>query len=189
MPSVPFAIRRVLFRFALLVFATVAVTTIPAVASTTWNWNFSGSGIAASGTFTAQDKPNSDGGYLITGITGIRNGVTITGLQKTGTSIPGNEPYVVDNLVFAGPGPQMTSSGFGFATSDGNFSNPFYAGFLPTPGYLEFFSTPLSTGGAFEHSELPIQFSATRIVTPEPASYGLMISALALAMVRLRSKL
>ncbi|OUL28947.1 hypothetical protein BV378_07040 [Nostoc sp. RF31YmG] len=66
-----------------------------------WNWNYydSGAGIDACGTFTTSDTPNSLGFYQITGITGIRNGETITGLQPTGTAIPGNEPYIVDNLI------------------------------------------------------------------------------------------
>ena len=95
------------------------------------------------------DNPSADGGFLITNITGTRNGLGITGLQRTGTSIPGNEPFVVDNLVFSGPGPQLTSHGFGFSISNGDFSNPFYADFLPTPGYLEFLSDPpIRTHGA-----------------------------------------
>ncbi len=185
-----FAVMRCSIRLAFAVFAIITLATIPASASTIWNWDFSGSGITASGTFTTVARPNSNGGYLITAITGTRNGDRITGLQTAGTSIPGNEPYVVDNLVFVGPGPQLTSPGFGFSTSGGNFSNAFYAAFLPKPGYLEFFSTPPFTAGAgFGHSELPVQFSATPISTPEPASFALMISTLTLAIVRSRFKL
>ncbi len=168
--------------FAFLVaLSTVTLTMASADASTLWNWDYSAPGIAASGTFRTVDRPDGNGGYLITGITGIRNGDVITGLQPAGTSIPGNEPYVVDDLVFPGAGPQLTSHGFGFSTSGGNHANPFYADFLPTPGYLEFFSIPPFTDGGlgFAHSELPIQFSATPI--PEPASCAFMFGALALA--------
>jgi hypothetical protein len=180
----------VLFRHAALALTTVAVisfTAHRAQASILWNWTYSGSGIAASGTFTADDTPNASGGYLITGITGTRNNETIIGLQPAGTSIPGNEPFVVDNVVFLGPGPQLTGDGFGFATSGGNYSNPFYADFLPTPGYLEFFSKPPFTTGTLgpEDSELAVQFSATP--TPEPASYALVCAALILVAFR-RSK-
>src|SRR5271165_777367 len=64
-----------------------------------WNWSYSGAGISASGTFTTNDAPDAAGFYQIVGITGTDNGAAITGLQPTGTAIPGNEPYSVDNLV------------------------------------------------------------------------------------------
>ena len=155
----------------------VAVGAAPVSGSTVWDWHYSGSGITASGTFATADSPDAGGGYLITGIAGTRNGVTITALQSPGTSIPGNEPYTVDDLVFPGPGPQLTSHGFGFATSDGNYSNPFYAGFLPTPGYLEFFSMP-----GVGHTELSVMFSATPV--PEPGTSALVFGVLALAGLR-----
>lgn len=64
-----------------------------------WKWDYSGTNITASGTFTTNDTPNDLGFYQISGITGTRNGQTITGLQATGTPIPGNEPFNVDNLI------------------------------------------------------------------------------------------
>ncbi len=97
----------------------------------------------------------------------------ITALQQTGTWIPGNEPYAVDNLILPGPGPQLTKQGFGFALADGTYSNPFYADFLPTPAYLEFYSMPDSSSS----TELPVTFSATPI--PEPATFALLLAALA----------
>ena len=167
-----------LLRFALAGFAVVALNIAPASASILWKWNYSGSGISASGTFATLGSPNGDGGYLITSITGRRNGETITGLQAPGTSIPGNDPFTVDNLVFLGPGPQFTTHGLGFSISDGAFSNPFYADFLPAPGYLEFFSIPPFTGG---HTERPVQFSAAPVPVPEPATSALLLGAFALA--------
>ncbi len=167
-------------RFALAGLVAITLTTTPVSASTLWNWVYSASGITASGTFTTLENPNANGGYLITRITGTRNGETITRLQTPGTSIPGNEPYTVDDLVFRGPGPQLTSHGFGFSTSGGNYSNPFYADFLPTPGYLEFFSMPGSG-----HSELPVRFSATPVSIPEPATCALIFGG-ALALISFR---
>ena len=75
----------------------------------------------------------------------------------------------MDNLLFLGPGPQLTGEGFGFATADGNFTNPFFADFLPTPGYLEFFSTPpFNDGGTgMGDSEVGIAFSAAPVPEPE----------------------
>jgi hypothetical protein len=91
------------------------------------------------------------------------------------TSIPGNEPYTVDNLVFLGPGPRLTTHGFGFSMSDGSYSNPFYASFLPTPEYLELFSMP-----AIGHTELAVAFSAMPVSTPEAAAFAVPFGAIIL---------
>jgi hypothetical protein len=155
--------------------------TIQPASALSWNWNYSGTDIAASGTFTTNDTPNDLGFYLISGITGTRNGETITGLQATGTPIPGNEPFNVDNLISLNT-QQLTGDGFGYSTSQGNYSSPFFASFLPTPDYLEVFSAPPIIPGfenfGFEDSELPISFSATIITVPEPTS---ILSLLTLA--------
>jgi hypothetical protein len=129
---------------------------LSAQAATLWDWSYTAPGVAASGTVTTADTANSQGFYLITSITGTRNGETITGLQRIGTAIPGNEGYPVDNLIRA-TGPQMTSHGFGFSTSGGNYANPFYASFLNPPGSTEFFSIPSKPA----HTELSIAFIAT----------------------------
>lgn len=138
-----------------------------------WKWDYSGTNITASGTFTTNDTPNDLGFYQISGITGTRNGETITGLQATGTPIPGNEPFNVDNLI-SRQSQQLTGNGFGYSTSGGNFVSPFFADFLPTPGYLEVFSAPPIVPGfenlGSEDSELPINFSASIITVPEPTS-------------------
>jgi hypothetical protein len=157
----------------------LAVFAVPVHASTLWSWNYSGDGITASGTFTTLDSADPQGGYLITAITGTRNGQTITALQPTGTWIPGNEPYEVDNLVFKGPGPQLTKAGFGFTLADGTYSNPFYADFLPTPEYLEFYSMPNSDSS----TELEVAFSATVVSTPEPGTFALLLLSLPLFYV------
>ena len=163
---------------SVVLLAVGAFNMTTAAASTLWNWTYSGAGITAGGTFTTEDTPDADGGFLITAITGTRNGSLITHLQPAGTAIPGNEPFAVDNLVFVGPEPQLNKNGFGFATADGNFTNPFFADFLPSPGYLEFFSTPPFTDGLGPgDSELPIQFEATPV--PEPTSSLLIVSAFA----------
>lgn len=154
--------------------------TMQAASALSWNWNYSGTGIAASGTFTTTDTPNDLGFYLISGITGRRNGETITGLQAGGTPLPGNEPFNVDNLISLNT-QQLTGEGFGYSTSGGNYASPFFASFLPTPGYLEVFSAPPFIPGfenlGPEDSESPISFSATLIAVPEPTS---ILSLLAL---------
>ncbi|MEH2105060.1 PEP-CTERM sorting domain-containing protein [Nostoc sp.] len=163
-----------------LVSATVAIATsgllfetMQTASALNWNWNYSGTGIEANGTFTTNDTPNNLGFYTISGITGTRNGETITGLQAAGTPIPGNEPFNVDNFISL-DAQQLTGDGFGYSTSGGNYSSPFFASFLPTPGYLEVFSAPPIIPGfenlGSEDSELPISFTATIITVPEPTS-------------------
>ncbi|WP_341528440.1 PEP-CTERM sorting domain-containing protein [Nostoc sp. UHCC 0302] len=68
--------------------------------------------------------------------------------------------------------------------------SPFFANFLPTPGYLEVFSAPPLTPGfenlGAEDSELPISFSATLVSVPEPNS---ILSLLALGTLGATSAL
>jgi hypothetical protein len=183
----------------ILLSATVLATTSgllfgtmqSAFAALYWNWNYSGAGIAASGLFTTNDTPDSMGYYQILAITGTRNGQTITGLQPAGTPIPGNEPYSVDNLVRLGT-QQLTGNGFGYSTSGGNYSSPFFADFLPTPGYLEVFSAPPFTPGfenfGPEDSESLVSFSATPISVPE-SSFPLSLLAFGMLGATLKRKL
>lgn len=152
-----------------------------AASALTWKWNYSGADIDAKGNFITNDIPDDLGFYEILNISGTRNGETITGLQPTRTPIPGNEPFNVDNLISLNT-VQLTGDGFGYSTSQGNYSSPFFASFLPTPGYLEVFSAPPLTPGfenfGPEDSELTINFSATIISVPESTS---ILSLLALA--------
>ncbi|MCF2149257.1 PEP-CTERM sorting domain-containing protein [Desmonostoc muscorum LEGE 12446] len=147
--------------------------TMQAASALNWTWNYSGVGITADGTFITNDTPDDLGFYQILGITGTRNGETITGLQPAGTPIPGNEPFNVDNLISLNA-QQLTGDGFGYSTSGGNYSSPFFASFLPTPGYLEVFSAPPLTPGfenfGPEDSELTISFSASIVTVPESTS-------------------
>jgi hypothetical protein len=108
-----------------------------------WNWGYSGAGVSASGTFTTNDAPDAAGFYQIVGITGTDNGAAIAALQPTGTPIPGNEPYAVDNLVSAVE-PRLTAHGFGFALANGDYANPFYNG----SNYYEYLSVPPYKYGA-----------------------------------------
>ena len=78
---------------------------VQAQASLLWNWTESGPGIAAAGTFTTTTTADSNGYVLITGITGTYNGSAITGLWPTGSWIPGNAPFSLDNLFKPIPGP------------------------------------------------------------------------------------
>ncbi len=172
--------KNLLFSVTILIATSgLIVGTMQTASALMWNWNYSGSGITASGTFTTNDTPDDLGFYLIEEITGVRNGETITGLQPTGTPIPGNEPFEVNNLIRQGA-EQLTSDGFGYSTSEGNFSNPYFASFLETPVYSEVFSIPPFLPGfenlGPEDSELPISFSATIVSVPEPTSILSLLS-------------
>lgn len=142
-----------------------------AVADTTWTWSYAATDITASGTFTTSGTADADGFHQITAITGSRNGDAITGLYPTGSAIPGNEPYALDNLIRVAAQGQVTVHGFGYATASGGHANPFYADFLSPPVYTEVFTT------ASSFSEVPITFSAS--IVPEPAGIALALSGLA----------
>ena len=144
---------------ALLVAGTLFVQN--AGAEKIWNWRYTGSSIAASGMFTTSETMDSRGFYQISSITGHRNGELITGLHPVGSTIPGNEPYTLDNLIHIGAQGQLTTHGFGFSTVSGNYANPFFADFLATPVTMEVFTTSLT------YSELPVTFLATPMSEPE----------------------
>jgi hypothetical protein len=158
-------------------------------AAITWDWSLTGTDTAANGTFTTSDTADSSGFYTITGITGFRNGVAITGLEPANTAIPGDNPNnVVDDLVSAG-GTQLTLNGFGFSMADGSYSNPYYDVNGTPPDYFEVYSTPVS-GSPSDYGivELPVAFTAVQATTgtgsvgtsvPEPGTPGLVLAGLA----------
>src|SRR3984957_3196806 len=105
-----------LLRLGLALVIAAALVALPAEALE-WRWSYQGEGVAASGSFTTTDTPNANGFYEIAGIKGEANGVAITGLQRAGTSIPGNDGYPVDGLVRTET-PQLSLHGFGYALAD-----------------------------------------------------------------------
>ncbi len=120
-----------------------------------WDWRYDAAGISAAGTLTTEDAPDPAGFYRITALSGQRNGSAISGLQQSGTPIPGNEPYAVDNRVRIEP-PQLTKAGFGFALQDRSHANPFFADLGTGPRYQEFFASTEIAGG---HTEQPVTFA------------------------------
>ena len=140
---------KTLTRLSIITLATAGgllLANIPAASALDWIWEYSAPGIAASGTLTTSDIPDDMGFFSITDIMGTRNGIDITGLHPTGTAIPGNEPFILDNRISLEP-EQFTSSGLGFSTADGNFVNVFFADFLDPAGFFEIFSAPPFTPG------------------------------------------
>jgi hypothetical protein len=147
-----------------LIFGTIDSAS---AATLDWEWNYSGAGITASGTFRSNDTPDPNGFYQITAIAGTRNGVAITGLYRSGNPIPGNAPFTVSNLISPNDR-QLDIAGFGYSTADSNYVSPFFASFLQPPVYLEVFSTPpFATAAGFEAEdrESPISFRASLVKT------------------------
>jgi hypothetical protein len=143
----------------------------PAGAILLWEWKYTASGIAASGTLTSSSSLDASGHFLISGVTGSRNGDPIIALEPAGQAIPGNEGFPVDDLI--GPGGSLTGSGFGFETASGNFANPFFADFLTPPTFREFVSEPAPNAP----NEVSVQFQAhvvpgVTIATASPAAPG-----------------
>src|ERR1700712_4381526 len=131
---------------------------LPPGAILLWQWTYTGTdiagnGITAIGTLTSSSSLDTSGHFLISGITGSRNGDPITALEPAGQAIPGNEGFPVDDLI--GPGGSLTGNGFGYETASGNFANPFFSDFLTPPTFREVIAKP-----AF--SEVSIQFQAHR---------------------------
>lgn len=153
-----------------LVAAVVAVAGLlgagVARADLVWEWGYTGAGVDAWGTMTTADSPNSEGFFEITDITGVRNGDAIISLQPTGTSIPGNEPFVVDNLIKASG--ELSGDGFGYGTQSGSFANVFFADWSSPPGVVEFATRPSEQFT----SELAVAFRFAPSV-PEPSTVAL----------------
>jgi hypothetical protein len=126
-----------------------------------WRWSVTGASFDASGHLITSIKSNDEGFLQITSLDGQANGVAISSLVPTGTAVPGNEIYTVDNLVrlpSAGNAAQLTGDGFAFSLPDGTFVNPFYKTDGSPPEYLNFTSDPATE----QKNETPIHFSAAR---------------------------
>jgi hypothetical protein len=142
-------------KLALSLVLSAAMIAGNAQASLLWRWSCRGAGIDAAGTLTTRDAADADGFYEITAVTGETNGLAITGLQPTDTSIPGNEGYPVDNLIREG-GPQLTKDGFAFSLANGTYVSPFFGAHFATPGYYAYLSDPASA----RTSESAVAFTA-----------------------------
>jgi hypothetical protein len=76
---------------------------------------------------------------------------------------------------------QITVHGLGFSLASGAHANPYFADFLPTPGYMEVF-----TQGSTFVSEVPVSFKASPV--PEPESIVLALSGLGFVAGRRASR-
>lgn len=144
----------------------------------TFAWSYTGDGVNASGTFTTD--PISGGTYLITGITGQRNGEIITGLSTFGGA--NNLLYTVFayfdifGLSYVAGGTAYNVYGTGQVPGPG-------VGEVPIEGYFSLDPVPHTV-----NTELT-NLSITRLgEVPEPSSFFLVSSGVAAALLRRRRK-
>lgn len=136
-----------------------------------WEFDYTnGSTLDVDGTLTTSDVL-SNGGYLVTGISGFRNGSdAIVALAAT----PTLGSYGFDNLLLPGPGSLLDAGGIVFLTASGGAFNICSAS-PPYPGY---------SCGSSGYSELNIGTGGATAVTftvhklPEPATSALVLVAL-----------
>jgi hypothetical protein len=91
-----------------------ALTSTSAYANSIFDFTFSSGAISASGQFTASST--GVGTYLITGVSGTTNGVTITGVLPP-KSFAGNDNVLQD------PGPVLDVSGVSYSLANGDAIN------------------------------------------------------------------
>jgi PEP-CTERM motif-containing protein len=125
-----------------------------------FSFSYTGSGVTASGTFTTNSL--SGGSYLITAITGTRNGQSMTLLAPL--AFDGN-----DNLLF--PTSPVLNFKFSFTAGGVNY-NVYFNSFACCGGTTTYYET--STPGVLGTQ---INFSASAV--PEPSAFVLLISGLA----------
>ena len=103
-------------RLATIVFLQIALTSsILSAQTNSWSWSYSGSAGAystsASGNFITTDE--GGGNYLVTDVTGVWNGVNITGALAP-------QAYFNDNMLTASA-PYVDSQGVAFSTADNHW--------------------------------------------------------------------
>jgi PEP-CTERM motif len=166
----------------------------PPAQAVTFLWNYSGGGLSGGGTLEATDE--GGGAYLITSISGLANGVTISGLTEY------NFP---DQIIFYPDPPNVVVDplGFSFGIGDGSNSyniygnNGFYAG-----KYLDCGALYCIVAGATDNSGLGpdptdavtalASLTLTQVAVPEPSTWAMMLlgfAGLGFAGYRQRQKL
>jgi hypothetical protein len=102
---------------SLFLFAALA-TTAAAHADDMYSYNFSGTGVSGSGSFTIPSTP-TDGTFEVSSISGQVNGANITGLLPT-------ESFKNNDNLFSETDPYLDENGVSFLLDDGADVNIFY---------------------------------------------------------------
>lgn len=131
----------------------------------TWAFSYTGPGVTASGTFTTAGPALLAEDIL--SVSGLRNGVAITGLVPVGT----DAGFIYDNL-FTIAQPNFTEGGLLYSLAGGGGNTNVY--FLEGDYYEVRAGTP----------EIPISWSVTAV--PEPATVLSMLAGLGLLSVAMR---
>jgi hypothetical protein len=151
-------------RISLSTFALLGALALPAAAhATSFDFTATGSGGGFSGSGTFVTSSNGDGSFTITGI----SGTGITGLVSPGTFDHN------DNLLFPTAASLVDSKGFAFTANQGN-----------TDFTVDIFSVAGGYNASFLDSDnfsatLPVTFSITNPLVPEPSSLLLLGTGLA----------
>jgi hypothetical protein len=166
-------------RIVLVLAATVLLAPAASAGLIYFQFTYTGPGVSASGILTT--TPVVPGEYLITGVSGQRNGSPITAFLYPTTGAPGSLVYIsngssINNLLFVPPvngpfsnwtGSNDSPSGFVFQTQDGQF-NPY-----TTNGQTYEYNVTQDGSGY----GIPIQLSAVE-TNPEPETLALIGSGL-----------
>ena len=147
-------------RFRPLLSVLFALSLGCAAHADTFSYTLNGgsSGFSGTGTLTGNPYGNA-GAYLITGITGTG----VTGLISPG-AYNGN-----DNLLYPNSSPLFDGKGLGF--TDTNASGSYQVELYSFSSQYFAFVTPIGTTGG---GSVPVQFTASSAVTPEPSSFALL---------------
>ena len=186
-------------KMKLLAFVTPALFLMPAIVSAD-TFNFSYTDIATGGTvvnvvgqLTGDPTGLPAGEYLITGISGFRNGIAITGLLGPTPALPGSTVTFADTLVDdilnvpAAPGffTLTTTDGFDFATADGGQFDPYLD--LGSGRYYEYQINSGSVPGTQLNFAASVASVAADSAAPEPSTLILLATgSLALFLARRR---
>ncbi len=128
-------------------------------ASLIWAFDYTnGSTVNVAGTLTTNDTL-SNGGYLVTAISGFRNGTDAIASLVAPPTLNG---YGFDNLLLPGPGSLLDVGGIAFTTASGGAFNicgatPPYPGYsCGSTGYTEFdIHTGVATSVGFRVRQVP----------------------------------
>jgi len=144
--------------------ATGLMSATTASAVTTWNFNYSAPGLTAAGSFTTAGNALVPEDIL--SISGVRNGIAITGLVPLGT----DPDFSYDNQ-FTATAPNFTSDGMVYGLSNGQHINVYFFEGAYADLYVLGGATPVET---------PINWSVVRAPVPEPATVLSMLAGLGL---------
>ena len=145
------------FALAAAVASAFCVLAAPASATQMWDWSYSGSGVNANGTLVSESVLNGLGGFTIDSISGMRNGVAITGMDGLGGT-PQNDGVISwDNTIYAGGA--LDFSGMVYDLLGGSRENVYLQ-----PGYNEY-----TAGG--DTAGINVDWSAKRV--PEPLTLSI----------------